>query len=308
MTRFNAINLAELPAPDVVIPPDFETLVAERKADIVERYREIEPTLAEALSLTLGLESELIVKLVESGGYRQLLHYARVNSAARAVMLAFAAGTDLDHLGAYFGVERAVVMPATGNTPAVLETDDSLRRRIQLAPEAFAAAGPEGAYLFHVYSVDPSIASVRARRVLEVDDANFVHVVVAITFLINAGDGTPPAELIQKVIARLNDQDIKPLTDEISVSTPPITNYSVDLALQIANGPDPSAVLAKAQAAVASYVAARHEIDRPVYVNGLRAAAHVAGVENVIAASPTADVVPAPGGAAYATAINLSVI
>lgn len=311
MSRFNAIDLSQMAAPDVVQVPDYAALVANRKAAIIASLRatpEVSDEIVDALEATLQIEGELITKLIESGAYRQTIHYARVNDAARAVMLAFAVGRDLDHLGAYYGVERAVVTPATNQAPAVLEADARYRRRIQLAPEALATTGPEGAYLFHTYGVDPSIKHAGARRVVEIDDNGYKHVVVALSFLVDTGDGSPSSDLLEAVMRRLSEEDIRPLTDEVTVSAAPITHYAVNLSVTVADGPDPAAVVAAALAKVQAYVNSRHEIDRTVYLNGIRAAAHVPGVENVIAVSPSSDVTPAPGGACYATTVTVGVI
>ena len=91
-------DLATLPAPQIIEPLDFEQILADLKADILDRA----PELAEVLAL----ESDPIVKLLEACAYRELLYRARVNDAARAHLLAFATGGDLDHLAAQYGVTR----------------------------------------------------------------------------------------------------------------------------------------------------------------------------------------------------------
>lgn len=86
------IDLNQLPAPDVVEELDFETILAERKATLISLYPEDQQ---EAVARTLMLESEPLVKLLEENAYRELIWRQRVNEAARAVMLACAAGNDL---------------------------------------------------------------------------------------------------------------------------------------------------------------------------------------------------------------------
>ena len=113
------LDTSALPSPAVVELLDFEAIVADIKADLLARYPEA--------ATVLDLESEPLVKLLESFAFRELLFRARVNDAARAHLLAFATGADLDHLGALFGVSRM-----TG------ETDDRLRVRIQLRIAAIA--------------------------------------------------------------------------------------------------------------------------------------------------------------------------
>jgi phage-related baseplate assembly protein len=298
MTRFTAIDLSGLPSPAVVQPPDFAALVAQRKADVVARVRAIDPDIADSLEATLAIEGELITKLIESGAYRQTLHYQRVNDAARAVMLAFAVGTDLERLGDYYGVSRMIVTPATDTAPAVYESDARLRARIQLAPEAFSTAGPRGAYVFHTLAVDASIKAVGLDKL----PGGQVFVLP----LTNVGDGTPTSDLLNRVRQRLGEDSVRPLTDVVQVLAPTVINYTIEAEIFVAQGPDANVVRATATARLARYAADRHVPGLPVNVSALIAAAHVPGVERVEIASPTADIEPGPRGVAYATAVDVT--
>ena len=107
------IDLNQLPAPDVVEELDFETILAERKATLISLYPEDQQ---EAVARTLTLESEPLVKLLEENAYRELIWRQRVNEAARAVMLACAAGNDLDVIGANYNTTRLIITPADDST------------------------------------------------------------------------------------------------------------------------------------------------------------------------------------------------
>lgn len=298
MSRFTAIDLSGLPAPAVVQFPDYAALVAARKADVVARVRSIDPEIADALEATLAIEGELITKLIESGAYRQTIHAQRVNDAARAVMLAFAAGSDLDRLGDYYGVTRMLVTPAVGDTPAVYETDARLRTRIQLAPEAFGTAGAKGAYIFHTMAVDPSIKAVGIDR----PAPGQVHVFP----LVSSGNGTPSNDLLTRVRLRLAEDGVRPMTDMVQVLAPQVIGYTVNIALDVAPGPDLNLVRSTAEARVRAYLASRHAPGTPVHVSAISAAAHVAGVERAILASPLADIEPTDRAVAFATAVTVT--
>ncbi len=97
------VDLNQLAAPDVVEVLDYETILSERKATLVSLYPEEQQ---EAVTRTLKLESEPIVKLLEENTYREVIWQHRVNEAARAVMLAYAADSDLDQIGGNYNVER----------------------------------------------------------------------------------------------------------------------------------------------------------------------------------------------------------
>ncbi len=102
----NAIDLSQLPAPNVIEPLDYETILAERKARLIALHPEEE---REAVAELLALESEPTVKLLQENAYRELLLRQRINEAARAVMIAFANDEDLDQLGANLNVKRLVL-------------------------------------------------------------------------------------------------------------------------------------------------------------------------------------------------------
>ncbi len=155
------VDLSQLAAPDVVEELDYETILEERKATLVSLYPEDQQ---EAIARTLTLESEPLVKLLQENAYREVIWRQRVNEAARAVMLAYSAGADLDQLGANSGVERLVITPADETTlpptPAVMESDTDYRLRIQQAPEGLTTAGSTGAYQFHGRSADGRVADI----------------------------------------------------------------------------------------------------------------------------------------------------
>lgn len=83
------IDLSQLPAPQIVDVPDFETLLAERKAAFVALHPKDKQ---EAVMRTLALESEPVTKLLQENTYRELLLRQRINEAAQAVMVAYAMG------------------------------------------------------------------------------------------------------------------------------------------------------------------------------------------------------------------------
>ncbi len=280
MSGFNAVDLSKLPAPLVVEPLGFETILAARKDKLAELF----PPVAAFLSL----ESEPAVKLQETGAYRELIHYARVNDAARAVMLAFAIGSDLDHLGAIFGVTRL-----DG------ETDDRLRNRIGLAPEAYPGAGPAGGIVYHAMTASAVVKDVGLARVPYRGE-------ISVYILSTEGDGTPSDEVMIAVRERLTDDGIKLMTDTIQVLPAEIVPYTVDLRLRIPKGPDPLVVKAAAEAALATFTAGRHRVGYEVFVSAISAAAHVPNVEQVVILSPMADIVTGTGQAPWCSGITVT--
>lgn len=295
MSAFDVIDLAQLPTPMVVEALDFETILAQMKSDLLARA----PELAEVLAL----ESEPAVKLLEVCAYRELLLRARVNDAARAVMLATATGADLDNLAALYGVTRQVIDPGDATAlppiPAILETDVDFRLRTQLALEGFSTAGPIGAYTFHALSADPQVKDVA------VDSP--APGTVRVTVLSRQGDGAPSAPLLASVAARLNADEVRPLCDTVSVQAATIIPYQVIATIEMLQGPDSAVVLAASQAAITAYVAAAHRLGQDVTFSGLYAALHQPGVARVGLTSPAAEMAIATTEAAYCTSITLTV-
>lgn len=177
------IDLSQLPAPQIVDVPDFETLLAERKAEFVALHPKDEQ---EAVMRTLELESEPVTKLLQENAYRELLLRQRINEAAQAVMVAYAIGSDLDQLAANYNVKRLTVTPADNDAvppvAAVMESDEALRLRVPAAFEGLSVAGPTAAYEFHARSADGRVADASATSPAPAE--------VVLTVLSREGDGT----------------------------------------------------------------------------------------------------------------------
>lgn len=275
------IDLSQLPPPNVVEPLDYETILGERKAALIARY----PTDKQAeIAAVLALESEPLTKFLEESAYRELLLRQRINEAARAVMLAYAEWEDLEHIAALFGVQRLVIKPADpiAGTPDEMENDTDLRLRVQLAPQSFSVAGPEGAYRSHARAADG--------RVLDASATSPEEGEVRVTVLAREGDGTATPDLLAKVEAALRSEDIRPLTDYVTVQSAAILPYDVVAILHLFPGPDSSVVVAEALRRLAIYVEACHRLGRVVARSGLAAALHVAGVERVELLHPAEDI------------------
>lgn len=323
----SGVDLSLIAAPEVVETVDFETLLAQRKARFIE--------LAPDLASLMDLESEPAVKLLEEASYDEMLLRIRVNEAAKAVMLAYATGATLEHLAALYGVTRLTLDPgdpdAIPPVPPTLEGDDALRARVQMAPEGFSTAGPEGAYRFHALSADGQVLDVA------VDSPRFETLAlspeqaavlpagtiallctydaglptprpgqVRVSVLSRTGDGTPDAGLLATVAAALNDEDVRPITDEVVTTAPAIVHYAVLAELVTYPGPSAQAVLDAALAAVQAYVAACHRLGYDVTLSGLYAALHQPGVQRVNLIEPVATVVCGKHQAAYCTGITVT--
>lgn len=286
-----AINLAQLPAPNVVEPQDYEVILAEMLADLRTRAPEYNALV----------ESDPAYKVLEVAAYRELLIRQRVNDASRSVMVAYAKESDLDNLAALFDVKRQIVTPGDPDARPpiedVMESDERLRQRVHLSLEGFSTAGPIGAYIYHALEASGEVKDV------SVSSPSPGEVVV--TVLSEDGNGTPSPDLQNAVLTRLNREDVRPLTDRVTVQAAQVTEYTVDARLTFYNGPDMGVVAEEARKNVADYVTNQHRLGYDIALSGLYAALHQPGVQNVQLNSPAADIIVTPAQAAYCAEINV---
>lgn len=294
---YTAIDLSQLPPPQVVEVIDYETILQEILADFYARQA------ASGVEFTALVESDPAYKLAETVAYREMLVRQRANESALAVMLAYAKGSDLDQYGAGFNLKRNVLIPAdpttTPPTPAVMESDESFRARIQLVNESYTTAGSEGSYVFHSLSADA--------KVKDVQPVSPVPGQVLVYVLSRDGNGTADQALLDKVDAALNKEEIRPLTDNVVVQSASIVEYTITAQLVLYPGPDSNVILQAAKDELKKYVDAMHRVGFDVTISGIYQALHRPGVQTVNLTMPTSSIVVSDGQAAYCTAINVTI-
>lgn len=274
-----AVDLSRLPAPQVIETLSFDTIKSQMLADFQLRYADFDALV----------ESDPAMKLVEVFAYRELLMRQNFNERAVSMLLPYATGADLENLAAYFGVDRL-----DG------EDDTSLLRRVQLAPDSYSVAGPESAYVFHALSADVTISDASAIMPAPGE--------VLVSLLSATGDGTASALQIAAVEAIVTHDEVRPLTDHVTVQIAEIVEYAIHARLQIAYGPDTELVLSTARAALDAYLATRRKLGRLVSYSGHAGALQVAGVETLQLISPAVDIAISRTQAAYPTSILIEAL
>ncbi|YCI30870.1 baseplate J/gp47 family protein [Erwinia sp. PK3-005] len=290
----NTIDLSQLPAPVVLEMPLFQELKAQRLAEL------------QALDSTFNalLESDPAVKLLEILVYREMVNIARFNSGILAVLLAYAKGADLDQLGANYDVARQIVTPADDTTipptAAVMETDNEYRQRIRLSWYARNTAGAREAYEYYARTADSGVLDAKAYGPPDTEPG-YVDVYV----LAREDDGTPSDALLATVNSALSAEDVRPLTDFVTVKAPEIIRYTVDATLVISPGPDTETVVKAAKDALSDYTASVHAIGVSVSLAGIYAALKQAGVNDVILRAPSETLSVGTGKAAWCESVTL---
>jgi len=288
------VDLSALPSPDVLEPLDFEQTYDEG----LSTFR---GHMGDDWSATL--ESDPVVKLLEVAAYNKLGNRARVNDAAKALLLAYAIGADLDQIGAGYNMPRLVIqaedLTAVPPVPKVMEKDDPYRERIQLAYEGLTTAGPRNSYILHTRSASGLVADATAESPAPCN--------VTVTVLSTEGDGRGVASpaLLDIVRVALDDEDTRPLGDRVKVQSAEIIDYRIDAILHMNGaGPETDASLAEATRRLAAWINPRKRLGVEVARSAVDAQLHVAGVSRVELPS-WVDLAPTKEQAAYCTGYSV---
>ena len=273
MTTLN--DLASLPAPAVIEPLSFETIFSELQTEFQSRYPDYSALLA----------SDPAVKLLEVAAYREVLLRNRINEAAKASLLAFATGSDLDHLAAFYGVTRLTD-----------ETDEALRLRTRQRIIGFANAGGAAHYRYWALSASPEVADV------EVDSPEPGR--VRISVLAKGEEQTVSNAVLDAVRAVVLRDDIRVLTDTIEVVPAELITVTVHARLWLY--PDaPMETLSAIEALFAFTLAACAGLGWDLTRSWIVGQLQGAGVHKVELLSPTTDIRVAANQAVRLASLNL---
>ncbi|KPM60192.1 phage tail protein [Pseudomonas putida] len=320
------IDLSLLPPPDVVETLEFETLYQEVlgifRAHMGDQW-------------TALLESDPVVKLMEVMAYRELMVRARINAAAKASLLAYAKGADLENRAADYGVQKLTIRPANPDAvppvEAVMEGDEALRYRTRLSLEALSVAGSSGAYEYHALSSSAELvhvsvdsprfsgvavpAAVKAQlpagAIVVVCDydaglANPLPGDVSLAVLARPDSAVPEAQLVATVLKALSAEDVRPVTDRPRVQGGIPSDFQVEAVLWVEAGPDPDVVLAGARASLDKAIAGARRLEGQLPVSAVYAALHVTGISRVDLVKPVEGVVCDKRQYPRATSITLT--
>lgn len=286
------IDLSQLPAPEVLEELDFEALYQEALGNF---------RTAMGDNWDAALESDPVVKLLEEGAYQTLMNRARINDAAKALMLAYASGNDLDQIGANYDVKRLVVQPADNSVvprlELILEEDDAYRERIQLIFEGLTTAGPRNSYILHARNASALVGDASA------ESPSPSSVVVTVQHL--NGDGSVDQALLDTVDAALNDDRVRPLGDRVTVQGAQVIPYQINATVYMqGSGPENEAILATARQNLLASINPRRRLGITVARSGIDALLHIDGVAWVELTGWT-DIKPTAAQAAYCTRVTI---
>ncbi|HDT0389332.1 TPA: baseplate J/gp47 family protein [Klebsiella aerogenes] len=274
------IDLSQLPQPTIIEELDFEEILIEVKAVMVAAYPADQQA---AVIAALTLESEPLNVLAQALAYREMLLRQRINEGAAACMLSHSTGDDLDNIAANLDTERLIKTEATETTDAEMESDEALRLRAQAAFEGMSVAGPSAAYEYFARSASGKVADARASSPAPAE--------VIIAVLSTEGDGTASPELLAAVAEAVNDEEVRPLGDRVTVRSAEIVDYKIDATLYLYPGPESEPIINAADASLQKFLKQNDKkISRDVARSAISAALHVQGVQRVVLNSPADDI------------------
>lgn len=275
----NHVDMSQLPAPTIIETLSFEDIFEELLVD----FKSKAPTY-DAL-----VESDPVIIALECAAYREVLLRNRINEAAKACLLAYAVGTDLDNHAAFYGLTRQEG-----------ESDDRLRYRTQLAAEALTTAGSEKSYLFHALSAD---SRVKSASVKSPDPGE-----VLVTIMSTEDDGVASQDLIDTVETYLSSEEVRPLTDHVEVQAAEMVEYEINAQVYMYLSPSMSITEQECRDALDRYLAKNSTIGNTIARSGIFDALHTEGVQKVVLTDPDDDVETTKEQAPQCTNITLEFI
>ena len=275
----NHVDMSQLPAPKIIEELSFEDIFEELLVD----FKAKDPTY-DAL-----VESDPVIIALECAAYREVLLRNRINEAAKASLLAYATGSDLDNHAAFYGLVRQ-----DG------ESDERLRYRTQLAAEALTTAGSEKAYLFHTLSADPRVKSASVKSP---DPGE-----VLVTIMSTEDDGVASEELIETVENYLSSEDVRPMTDQVTVQGAEMVEHDIQAQVYLYLSPSMSITEQECRDALDRYLAKNTTIGNVIAKSGIFDALHTEGVQKVTLTKPENDVETTKEQAPKCTNITLQFI
>lgn len=270
------LDLSSLPAPQVVEELSFEEIFQGKLVTL----------LGMAPEFTALLESDPAIKLLEADAYDELVLRQRINDAARARLLAFAVGSDLDQLAIFYGVTRL-----TG------ENDTSLKVRVREAIMGRSAAGTAAQYRFAALSASTEVADAA------VDSP--VGGVVRVSILAAGGDGTPNSTLLSAVAAVVQSDSVRALCHTVQVVPAEIVTVNVAAQIWLTNTA-PAAIFQGLPDALREQFAAVRGLGYNLAPSWLISKLQAGGVQRVQLTAPAAQTVIAPNQCAALGTINLT--
>jgi len=326
-SRFPVIRPELLQRPSVLESISSDQIIADRMTRFQVRWAEEDPPNAAQYDVK-SLEFDPIKIITENAAYFELLIRDRVNQAARAVMLAYAFGSNLDAIASRYpgGVPRQEG-----------ESDDNYRRRIWLSPNILGPHGTTESYAFYALSAlganvlrDAAAFTTRGTGVvtipilvnkptLALSEQQVMALVqkqmqtglidpLKISFETDPGDPPiPTPDQVLQVYRYIIADTRKGLTDEIVIARPKVVTTRYDISLWTFPGYDTAGVLTNVVTGLMQLIEQQRwlGVDHTVLsIDGVLTAA--GGVYNRTIRQPAGDVIVGLDSVVRVTGIDIT--
>lgn len=283
-----AFDLTTYPKPDVIETLDYEVILSQRIALLKELWRIIREKHPELPDYDVELlETDPIQITEEAEAYREMLVRARINDAALANLLAFAGGADLDHLAAFYDVDRLEG-----------EGDEPFRDRIVLEIKGRSPGG--GAYWYEAAARRADVR-IRSAKAFREDFWPIIHIAI----LSRENGGIPDSAMLGAVTDIVTSDHVRTLNDTIIVEAAVTTTTDIEANVWLLPSA-PLIDLSPLEAALRKSWDSDTAIGFDLVPSWIEAKLHLAGVQRVEMVSPTDPVVASPGTAIAIGAIKLN--
>ena len=274
----STVDFSQLPEPNLIQELDYESIFNERKEKFIALYPATEQNQWRTI---LNRESDPVVKVLQENAYLELLYRNKCNADARSLLLAYAEGSDLDHLAlTEYGLIRLIVTPADNSvvppSPAIYESDERLRERCLLSFDGMNTAGSANAYRYFALSADGRVDGIKVKS--DEETPCFLDIVIT---QVDSENGAASAELIQIVQTALDPDTVRPVGDRPTVKSSIATNYQIEASLYVGKNAEDALLLEAANIRLDKYIKNAQKNGESIYLSAIYAALHVDGIERV---------------------------
>lgn len=277
-----SIDLTTLATPRVIETVSYASILDQAIADLKERF------LKSGITYDVGnLETDPAKILVEVSSAREIIIRQRINDAAKANLIAYASGSDLDQLAAFYDVTRLAG-----------ENDIQLRARVVLAIQARSPGGSSYWYKQAALRADTRIKDVVVYR-------EMFWPIIHVAVLSSQDGGVPDKAMLDAVTAEIMSDRVRLLNDTIIVEA--AVTQTVDVAADIWLLPDASSnLVTELEGILRKAWQEESGVGFDLEISWLESRLHIEGVKKVVVTSPTASIINSEGSATALGTITLT--
>lgn len=277
-----AIDLSNLNTPGVIETVSFASILDEAITDLRGRFAEAD------VSYDVGnLETDPAKILLEVSSAREIIIRQRINDAAKANLIAYATGSDLDHLAAFYDVTRLAG-----------ENDIQLRARVVLAIQARSPGGSSYWYKQAALRADTRIRDVVVYR------EEFWPIIHIAVLSLESG-GIPDQQMLDAVTAEVFSDTVRLLNDTLIVeaAVTQTVNIAADVWLLPSAG---TTVFDSLEQTLRNAWQEESGVGFDLEISWIESRLHIDGVKKVVVTSPTASIINPEGTASALGTITLT--